>query len=298
MKLREFIVTDAIRPGTGRRPTATGRSANWSRPWPTAGALPADGGRRGRRRAGQARAERLDRVRQGRRRPARQAPEGEEDGRHARPQRGGDRLCRAGPPAGLQHRAAAQSPENQPQQHLQAMNIVFSNLQKDMFRRFLRQSDHPRGDRGPARRGRPGKVKEAGRTLRRVASWHDRTLSHPQLPTRHQQPRFTCPPLPEKSSSPTSSGCTPGRRCSSWTWPTSSRRDVTVYKGGEEPGEADGKSVMQMIILAATEGTPLRDRGRRRRRRGGRAEAGRAVREQVRRRVNEKSCRLSVASCQ
>jgi mannitol/fructose-specific phosphotransferase system IIA component (Ntr-type) len=31
------------------------------------------------------------------------------------------------------------SPENQPQQHLQAMNIVFSNLQKDIFRRFLRQ---------------------------------------------------------------------------------------------------------------------------------------------------------------
>jgi len=33
------------------------------------------------------------------------------------------------------------SPENQPQQHLQAMNSVFSNLQKDNFRRFLRQSD-------------------------------------------------------------------------------------------------------------------------------------------------------------
>jgi phosphocarrier protein HPr len=33
---------------------------------------------------------------------------------------------------------------------------------------------------------------------------------------------------------------------------------ITVTKGGEEPGEADGKSVMQMIILAATEGTPLR----------------------------------------
>jgi mannitol/fructose-specific phosphotransferase system IIA component (Ntr-type) len=32
------------------------------------------------------------------------------------------------------------SPENQPQQHLQAMNIVFSNLQKDIFRRFLRQA--------------------------------------------------------------------------------------------------------------------------------------------------------------
>jgi len=32
------------------------------------------------------------------------------------------------------------SPENQPQQHLAAMNSVFTNLQKDMFRRFLRQS--------------------------------------------------------------------------------------------------------------------------------------------------------------
>ena len=33
------------------------------------------------------------------------------------------------------------SPENQPQQHLQAMNTVFSNFQMDMFRKFLRQSD-------------------------------------------------------------------------------------------------------------------------------------------------------------
>ncbi len=33
---------------------------------------------------------------------------------------------------------------------------------------------------------------------------------------------------------------------------------VTVIKGGDEPYEADGKSVMQMIILAATQGTPLR----------------------------------------
>src|SRR5437868_1939348 len=32
------------------------------------------------------------------------------------------------------------SPDNAPQQHLQAMNIVFSNLQRDVFRRFLRQS--------------------------------------------------------------------------------------------------------------------------------------------------------------
>jgi mannitol/fructose-specific phosphotransferase system IIA component (Ntr-type) len=33
------------------------------------------------------------------------------------------------------------SPEDQPQQHLQAMNAVFNNLQKDTIRRFLRQSD-------------------------------------------------------------------------------------------------------------------------------------------------------------
>ena len=33
---------------------------------------------------------------------------------------------------------------------------------------------------------------------------------------------------------------------------------VSVHKGGDEPVNADGKSVMQMIILAATEGTPLR----------------------------------------
>ena len=33
------------------------------------------------------------------------------------------------------------SPENAPQQHLQAMNTVFTNLQRDMFRRFLRQCD-------------------------------------------------------------------------------------------------------------------------------------------------------------
>ena len=36
------------------------------------------------------------------------------------------------------------------------------------------------------------------------------------------------------------------------------KSSVMVYKGGEEPAEADGKSVMQMIILAATEGTPIR----------------------------------------
>ena len=33
--------------------------------------------------------------------------------------------------------------------------------------------------------------------------------------------------------------------------------NITVTKGGAEPGEADGKSVMQMIILAAEQGTTL-----------------------------------------
>ena len=36
------------------------------------------------------------------------------------------------------------------------------------------------------------------------------------------------------------------------------KSEIRVIKFGEEPGEADGKSVMQMIILAATEGTPMR----------------------------------------
>jgi phosphotransferase system HPr (HPr) family protein len=33
---------------------------------------------------------------------------------------------------------------------------------------------------------------------------------------------------------------------------------VTVKKRGPDPVEADGKSVMQMIVLEATQGTPLR----------------------------------------
>lgn len=35
------------------------------------------------------------------------------------------------------------------------------------------------------------------------------------------------------------------------------KSNIMVQAKGEEPGEADGKSVMQMIILAATQGTPL-----------------------------------------
>lgn len=33
---------------------------------------------------------------------------------------------------------------------------------------------------------------------------------------------------------------------------------VTVHKGGDEPTDADGKSVMQMLVLEAVEGTALR----------------------------------------
>ena len=34
--------------------------------------------------------------------------------------------------------------------------------------------------------------------------------------------------------------------------------EIKVIKFGDEPGEADGKSVMQMIILAAVPGTKMR----------------------------------------
>ena len=34
--------------------------------------------------------------------------------------------------------------------------------------------------------------------------------------------------------------------------------EIKVHKGGSEPADADGKSVMQMIILEAVKGTPLR----------------------------------------
>ena len=35
------------------------------------------------------------------------------------------------------------------------------------------------------------------------------------------------------------------------------KSEIVVHKGGDEPADADGKSVMQMIILAAVEGTPM-----------------------------------------
>jgi len=36
------------------------------------------------------------------------------------------------------------------------------------------------------------------------------------------------------------------------------KSEVKVVSFGEEPGEVDGKSVMQMMTLAAVEGTPLK----------------------------------------
>lgn len=36
------------------------------------------------------------------------------------------------------------SPENQPEQHLQAMNVIFTSLQDDTFRRFMRQANTDR----------------------------------------------------------------------------------------------------------------------------------------------------------
>jgi phosphotransferase system HPr (HPr) family protein len=35
------------------------------------------------------------------------------------------------------------------------------------------------------------------------------------------------------------------------------RASVMVHKGGDEPADANGKSVMDMLVLAAGEGTPL-----------------------------------------
>jgi len=35
------------------------------------------------------------------------------------------------------------SPEDRPEQHLQAMEVIFKNLSKDTFRRFLRQAGSP-----------------------------------------------------------------------------------------------------------------------------------------------------------
>ena len=139
MKLMDFIVAEAIVPQLA----ATRPRRGASRTGHGAGQGRGPAGfrrRRDRRRAGQAGAERLHRFRQGHRRPAREAPDGQAHGRYHRPQR---RRGSTLPPSIISRFSPSScclSPENQPQQHLQAMNIVFSNLQKDMFRRFLRQS--------------------------------------------------------------------------------------------------------------------------------------------------------------
>jgi PTS system nitrogen regulatory IIA component len=45
------------------------------------------------------------------------------------------------------------SPEDRPEEHLQAMEVIFKNLSKDTFRRFLRQAGERRRRHHAARRG-------------------------------------------------------------------------------------------------------------------------------------------------
>ena len=53
--------------------------------------------------------------------------------------------------------------------------------------------------------------------------------------------------------------------------------EIRVIKAGDEPVDADGKSVMQMIVLEATQGTPLQIEADGERRRRGGEEAGGVV---------------------
>ena len=97
------------------------------------------------------------------------------------------------------------SPENQPQQHLQAMNIVFSNLQKDMFRRFLRQST--------TREAIVDLLDEADQrpVSRSCGSFELQSAVMPNSIARHRREQLRW-------------ACTPGRPCSSSIWPTSFAR--------------------------------------------------------------------------
>ena len=70
--------------------------------------------------------------------------------------------------------------------------------------------------------------------------------------------RSPCLPFPAKSSSQNKLGLHARPAMQFVDVANQFTSTITVHKGGEEPCDADGKSVMQMIILAATEGTPLR----------------------------------------
>jgi PTS system nitrogen regulatory IIA component len=139
MKLREFIITDAIVPELAAT-DRDGAIRELVTSLATAGALPADA---------------VDEVVTALIKREQNGSTGFGKGvavphvKHAKVKKMAGTIGRSGSGldfAALDHQPVYSivlllSPENQPQQHLQAMNIVFSNLQKDMFRRFLRQSN-------------------------------------------------------------------------------------------------------------------------------------------------------------
>jgi len=139
MKLREFIITDAIIPELAAT-DRDGAIRELVKSLATAGALPADA---------------VDEVVTALIKREQNGSTGFGKGvavphvKHAKVKKMAGTIGRSGSGldfAALDHQPVYSivlllSPENQPQQHLQAMNIVFSNLQKDMFRRFLRQSN-------------------------------------------------------------------------------------------------------------------------------------------------------------
>ena len=159
MKLREFIVTDAIVAGAEGRPTATGRSASWSRRSPTAGALPADA---------------VDEVVAALIKREQNGSTGFGKGvavphvKHAKVKKmagtigrsaSGDRLRRAGPSAGLQHRAAAQ-----PREPAAAAPAGDEHRLQQPSEGHVppvpAAERHARGDRRAAGRGGSGEMKE------------------------------------------------------------------------------------------------------------------------------------------
>jgi phosphocarrier protein len=131
------------------------------------------------------------------------------------------------------------------------MNIVFTNLQKDMFRKFLRQADTA------------GKISDlldeadAGKEGLPISDlrFADCINCKSQIDSRESAPMSS---VSREIVVSNSLGLHARPAMQFVDLANQFKSDIRVVKGGEEPAEADGKSVMQMIILAATEGTPLR----------------------------------------
>ena len=103
------------------------------------------------------------------------------------------------------------SPQENPDKHLQAMEIIFKNLQKDDFRRFLRQAQTPE-DIIEAIKDADGEASEyavqaCGRCVAVIRSV--------RCPNRHTKLKW---------KSAIRRDCTCGLPCSSWTGPTDSVR--------------------------------------------------------------------------